>query len=143
MPILTRRGFVKSAAAGTATLRGSLSRLASRVIQGGHKTDAGNAASAGEFFGQVSPLEAELDRQEIYKLLGFATMSGEDPLRLWQRLKNTQTWRVGPVSPDSWSGSVFIADDADIFAFRTLSLPEAWLKESQPENRASYCGQHF
>jgi len=70
-------------------------------------------------------------------------MSGEDPLKLWQRLKNTQHWRVGPLSPDSWSGSVFVADDTDTFAFRTLSLPDAWLKDSQSSNHAEYCAKHF
>ena len=52
----------------------------------------------------------ELTPQEIHRLLGFATMTGEDPLKLWQRLQNTKGWRVGPLAPDAWSGCVFIAD---------------------------------
>jgi hypothetical protein len=84
-----------------------------------------------------------LDKGEIYRLLGFATMTGEDPLKFWQRLKDTQSWRVGPLSPDSWSGSVFVADDADIFAFRTLSFPDAWLKDSPSGKQAEYCAKHF
>ena len=89
----------------------------------------------------------DLPRAEIYRLLGFATMSGEDPLKMWQRLRNTQVWRVGPLSPDAWSGSVFIADDADIFGFRTLSIPAAWMNGYREGNRAEYAGklieQHF
>ncbi len=69
------------------------------------------------------------DVAEIYRLLGFATMSGEDPLTMWGRLKNTATWLVGPLSPDSWAGQVFIADHADIFAFRFLALPAAWSRQ--------------
>jgi hypothetical protein len=85
----------------------------------------------------------ELDKAEIYKLLGFATMTGEDPLRMWARLKAAKEWLAGPLSPDSWCGQVFIADHADIFAFRFLSLPPAWIKNYGGGNRAAYCGQQF
>jgi hypothetical protein len=80
---------------------------------------------------------------EIYRLLGFATMTGEDPLKLWARLHNTRQWLAGPLAPDAWSGQVFIADHADIFAFRFLSLPASWLKDAEPGKRAEYCGKHF
>ena len=70
-------------------------------------------------------------------------MTGEDPLKVWQRLRSTKQWRVGPLAPDAWSGCVFVADDADIFAFRTLSLPQAWLHGSPQGNRAEYCGKQF
>jgi hypothetical protein len=80
---------------------------------------------------------------EIYELLGFATMTGEDPLKMWERLRETEVWRVGPLSPDSWSGSVFIADDSDIFAFRTLSIPRAWMQDYTKGNRAEYSDGRF
>jgi hypothetical protein len=85
----------------------------------------------------------EVDKSEIYKLLGFATMTGESPLTMWARLRNTKEWLAGPLSPDSWCGQVFIADNADIFAFRFLSLPSVWVKESGAGKQAAYCGQHF
>ena len=40
--------------------------------------------------------------QEIYKLLGFATMSGEDPLKLWARLRPTSEWLLPPLSASSF-----------------------------------------
>src|SRR5579863_7934031 len=122
MLIVNRRAFVKWAGTAAAALWGSVTQLRSRVGPSSLRGEAADAAGSGEFSGAARPLETELDNQEVYRLLGFATMSGEDPLKLWHRLKNTTTWRVGPLSPDSWSGSVFVADDADIFAFRTLSL---------------------
>jgi len=69
--------------------------------------------------------------QEIYKLLGFATMSGEDPLKLWARLRPTSEWLAGPLAPDAWSGQVFVADHGDVFAFRFLSLPAKWMASAQ------------
>jgi hypothetical protein len=143
MLVSNRRGFVKRAGAVTTALWGSLTELRARAMGGGLGSEATAAPDSGEFLGEAMPLETALDNQEIYRLLGFATMSGEDPLKLWQRLKNTQQWRVGPLSPDSWSGSVFVADDADIFAFRTLSLPDAWVKDAPPAKHAEYCAQHF
>ena len=74
----------------------------------------------------------------IYRLLGFATMTGEDPLLMWARLKETKTWLAGPLSPDCWCGQAFIADHVDIFAFRFLSLPAAWMKDAHTDNRAAY-----
>ena len=129
MLALNRRGFVKSLGTATTALCGALTQLNARLQPGEFKNTAAALAPRGSL-PQASTLDAIVDKQEIYRLLGFATMTGEDPLKLWQRLKNTQNWRVGPLSPDSWSGSVFVADDADIFAFRTLSLPDAWLKDS-------------
>ena len=143
MPVLSRRSFVQWAGTATTSLWGSLTQLKARLQAEDFKSApvafSGGAAS----LAAANPVGATVDKQEIYRLLGFATMTGEDPLKLWQRLKNTQTWRVGPLSPDSWSGSVFVADDADIFAFRTLSLPDAWLKDSPSANHAEYCAQHF
>ncbi len=86
---------------------------------------------------------AEMPAAKIYRLLGFATMTGESPLTMWARLQNTKVWLAGPLSPDSWCGQVFIADNADIFAFRFLSLPAAWMKDHEYGNRAAYCGQQF
>ena len=38
---------------------------------------------------------AETSPAEIYRLLGFATMTGEDPLKLWARLRKTANgWPV-------------------------------------------------
>ena len=92
---------------------------------------------------QKISLSAPANATEVHELLGFATMTGEDPLRMWDRLRETEVWRVGPLSPDSWSGSVFVADDSDIFAFRTLSLPRAWMQDYTKGNRAEYCDGHF
>jgi hypothetical protein len=85
----------------------------------------------------------ETPRQEIYRLLGYATMTGEDPLKLWARLRPAQQWLAGPLSPDAWAGQVFIADHADIFGFRFLSLPPAWMEGAQPGRRAAFCASHF
>ena len=143
MLVLNRRGFVKWAGTATTGLWGSVTQLKARLKAGDFKGEATAIPGSGGSRAEARSLDATLDNQEIYRLLGFATMSGEDPLKLWQRLKNTQNWRVGPLSPDSWSGSVFVADDADIFAFRTLPLPDAWLKDSKAANRAQYCAKHF
>src|ERR1039457_3315962 len=67
---------------------------------------------------QAAANQTEASAAEIYRHLGFATMSGEDPLKLWARLRNTREWLVGPLAPDAWAGQVFIADHEDIFAFR-------------------------
>lgn len=82
--------------------------------------------------------------EAIRRLLGFATMTGEDPLDLWAKLKNTREWLAGPLSPDSWPGQVFIADHQDIFAFRFITIPASWLA-SMPNggNRAAWCGTQF
>jgi len=93
--------------------------------------------------GSEAAANQELEKAQIYKLLGFATMTGEDPVRLWARLQATREWLAGPLSPDSWCGQVFIADHADIFAFRFLSLPPAWIKDHGEGNRAVYYGQQF
>jgi hypothetical protein len=86
---------------------------------------------------------AETPPAEIYRLLGFATMTGEDPLKLWARLHNTRQWLAGPLSPDAWSGQVFIADHTDIFAFRFLSLPASWIRDAEQGKRAEYSAKHF
>ncbi len=98
------------------------------------------SASAGE---AASKSASEADKEQIYKHLGFATMTGESPLAMWARLRETRTWLAGPLSPDAWCGQVFIADHADIFAFRFLSLPAAWMKDQAREKRAAFCAEQF
>lgn len=90
-----------------------------------------------------APAERELAPAEIYQLLGFATMNGEDPLKMWARLRNTRQWLAGPLSPDSWPGQVFIADHEDIFAFRFLSIPASWMANCHEGNRAAFCSKQF
>jgi hypothetical protein len=121
-PAMNRRDWFKSTVLGAATVAGA-------------EMGAPDAAPAQE--------SQEVDKAEIYKLLGFATMTGEGPLTMWARLRNTKAWLAGPLSPDAWCGQVFIADNADIFAFRFLSLPSAWMKDYESSNRAAFCGQHF
>src|SRR6266446_5243767 len=81
--------------------------------------------------------------EEIHRLLDFATMTGEDPLRMWKRLRETQEWLAGPLAPDGWAGQVFIADHADIFAFRFLSLPETWMAGVGSGKRAEFADKNF
>lgn len=140
MPKLTRRGFMKIAGAAATAAYGR-----ENPAKSAHPADAaaatdGALAAASDAAGRVAE---DASPQEIYRLLGFAAMNGEDPLKLWARLRETNVWRVGPLSPDAWSGCVFVADDADIFAFRTLSLPEAWMRDYQKGNRAAYCASRF
>jgi hypothetical protein len=137
MLFLNRRGFVKWAGAATGAVLARVNRFTAQVP----RTNVGVEAEAVHSGGSVA--EPMLDPQEIYRLLGFATMSGEDPLKLWQRLEETHQWRAGPLSPDGWSGSAFVADDADIFAFRTLSVPDAWMKDYQKGSQAEYCAKNF
>jgi hypothetical protein len=84
----------------------------------------------------------QMSNEKICRLLGFATMTGEDPLKMWARLKNTHEWLVGPLAPDGWAGQAFIADHEDIFGFRFLSLPAAWLKP-QSGSTVQYCADNF
>ena len=88
---------------------------------------------------------SEAERSFIYKQLGFATMSGEDPLKMWARLQNTAHWLSGPLAADGSLGQAFIADHADIFAFRFTAVPEAWLKDFHPGKigKVRYCGERF
>lgn len=72
---------------------------------------------------------------EIYQLLGFATMTGEDPLKMWARLRETKQWLAGPLAPDGWAGQTFIADHVDIFAFRSLCIPAIWMAGYQTGKR--------
>ncbi len=80
---------------------------------------------------------------DIYRLLGFATMTGEAPQTMWARLKNTRRWLAGPLSPDAWCGQCFLADNSDIFAFRLLSIPEKWMAESSSATAAQFCREHL
>ncbi len=89
------------------------------------------------------PIEAALSDKEIYGLLGFATMTGEDPLRMWARLQATKQWLAGPPGADAWPGQVFVADHGDIFAFRFLSLPAGWMAPSQDNQRAAYYAKQW
>jgi len=86
---------------------------------------------------------AETPGEEIYRILGFATMTGEDPLKLWARLRPARQWLAGPLPPDAWAGQAFIADHADIFAYRFLSLPAAWMEGIEPGRRAAHCARQF
>lgn len=108
-----------------------------------------------------TPLEAEEERttsnrsptepshevsagdKEIYNLLGFATMTGEDPLRMWARLRETKEWLAGPLAPDAWPGQVFVADHGDIFAFRFMSLPAGWIAPAEGKQRAAFCAKQW
>lgn len=80
---------------------------------------------------------------QIYRLFGFATMTGEDPLAMWARLSNAKTWLAGPLSPDAWCGQCFIADNSDIFAFRFLSIPQQWMQGAKTGNSAAFCQEHM
>ena len=81
--------------------------------------------------------------KDIHRLLGYATMTGEDPLRMWARLRPTRQWLVGPLAPDAWPGQVFVADHADIFAFRFLTVPAAWTKGVAREGRLRHAVTNF
>ncbi len=85
----------------------------------------------------------EASTAEIHRLLGFTTMSGEDPLTLWKRLRPAKEWLAGPLAPDGWAGQVFVADHADIFGFRFLSLPQAWAAELPEAGPAAGCAGRF
>jgi hypothetical protein len=134
---LTRRGFFRWTGVAATAAYGQENRK-DRVAACNPEAPVKAAAPTPLDSGGEALSGATLPREDIYRLLGFTTMSGEDPLRLWQRLHDTQQWRVGPLAPDGWSGSAFVADDADIFAFRTLSLPDAWMRDYQKGNRAEY-----
>src|SRR5260370_14728434 len=110
---MNRRDWLKSALVGTAGLT-----VAKAQPPGTTPTEPDS----------VEPIESAAPQniEEIHRLLGFATRTGEDPLTLWARLRETREWLVGPLSPDGWAGQAFVADHADIFAFRFLSLPAAW-----------------
>jgi hypothetical protein len=140
MPRLTRRGFMKITGAAATSAYGQ-EKPKAHVASIDRDVSVEETASAEA--GPASERDATFSSQEIYRLLGFATMSGEDPVKLWQHLRETQIWRVGPLSPDSWSGSVFVADDADVFAFRTLSLPSVWMNACENGRWAEYCAKHF
>jgi hypothetical protein len=49
-------------------------------------------------------------------------------------LRNTRQWLAGPLASDGWAGQVFVADHADIFAFRLLVLPRIWA-ETRKDHR--------
>jgi len=86
MSRLTRRNFVKRAGV---TATAAFSRESLNI---GVRQIAVSGESAGSFPGsrQVASeaMERELAPQQIYHLLGFATMSGEDPLKLCTRPVN-------------------------------------------------------
>lgn len=98
---------------------------------------------AAESLPAPSTTALDVDKATIYRLLGFATMTGEDPLRMWARLKETKTWLAGPLSPDCWCGQTFIADHADIFAFRFVSVPSAWVADAHTDNHAAYAASNM
>lgn len=110
------------------------------LLKGGAATPA--LRLSGERAQAVSPEDA-VSAETIYRLLGFATMTGEDPLKMWARLRPTRQWLVGPLSPDAWAGQVFIADHADIFAFRFLTIPAEWTKGVAQEERLPHAAANF
>jgi hypothetical protein len=67
---LSRRGFVKSAGAATAAFLGKANQFTARLSRSDMRGDA-EAVDSGALVA-----EASSDHQEIYRLLGFATMSG-------------------------------------------------------------------
>jgi hypothetical protein len=101
-----------------------------------------NAAKVAGVAKAPEPMEEPASKAEIYRQLGFATMTGEDPLKMWARLKNAREWLAGPLAPNGWAGQAFIADHADIFGFRFLSLPAAWMKP-QSGSIVQYCAGNF
>jgi hypothetical protein len=125
---VNRRDWFKSTLAGAAALTVRKSERGMGAI-GRAATERGSAAPA--------------NAAQIHNLLGFATMTGEDPLKMWARLQETQQWLAGPLSPDSWAGQVFIADHADIFAFRFLSIPDPWMAGAEPGKRADFAARQF
>jgi len=88
---------------------------------------------------EIAPKSAS----EIYQLLGFATMTGEDPLKMWARLRETKQWLAGPLAPDGWAGQTFIADHVDIFAFRFLCIPAIWMTGYQTGKRIDFAAERF
>jgi len=125
---MNRRDWLKSVIVSTAA-------LASRKAE----TSEATPATSVEAIESTTPQTIE----EIHRLLDFATMTGEDPLRMWKRLRETQEWLAGPLAPDGWAGQVFIADHADIFAFRFLSLPETWMAGVGSGKRAEFADKNF
>ena len=88
------------------------------------------AAARPDFVPAGSSAPPEYDSAEcekIYRLLGYATMSGEDPLALRSRLRPARTWLTGPLARDGSLGQAFIADHQDIFGFRFAPLAPQWL----------------
>ena len=90
----------------------------------------------------AAPVAAETP-EEIRRLLGFTTMTGEDPLKVWARLQPTKQWLAGPLSPKGWAGQTFIADHADIFSFRFLMVPAVRLQGAPEGKLGEYCAKNF
>ena len=129
---MNRRDFFRgSMLAGLAAKMPAWAALSGAKVAGVAKASEAAAAA-------VEPAS----KAEIYRLLGFATMTGEDPLKMWARLKNTREWLAGPLAPNGWAGQAFIADHADIFGFRFLSLPAAWMK-LRSGSAVQYCANNF
>lgn len=125
---MNRRDWLKNTIVGTAALTLGKGQLSTTTPPG-----------SVEAFESASPQNID----DIHRLLGFATMTGEDPLTMWKRLRETREWLAGPLSPDAWAGQVFIADHSDIFAFRFLSIPAAWMAGSEPGKRAEFAATQF
>jgi len=126
---VNRRDLFKATLAGAATL----------ALEGSAVSNASEPVATSATIKAVASLSAA----EIYKLLGFATMTGEDPLKMWARLRETQQWLAGPLSPDGWAGQAFIADHADIFAFRFVCIPAFWMASYQTGNRVEFAAERF
>jgi hypothetical protein len=138
-----RREFLGSIAA-LAALAGAPNAAKTEGLLAASSSEIPNLGPTDGLPPDLSTVEAT-GKAEVYKLLGFAPMSGEDPLALWARLRNTTEWLVGPLSPDGSLGQVFVADHKDIFAFRFAPVPTAWMKDYSPDKstRVRYCGEHF
>lgn len=128
---MNRRDWLKSALAAS-TVRGNAGALS--------HADRNPGATAAEPLQTAAQIEQP---KKIYDLLGFATMTGEDPLAMWARLKDTKAWLAGPLSPDAWCGQCFIADNIDIFGFHFLCVPDKWMESASVSNFAAYCQQHI
>src|SRR6266851_3603905 len=120
--------------------KGTLAGAAALAIEGPQQMVSVPENTASEM---ITEIGAVPNAQEIHRLLGFATMTGESPLTMWGRLHETKQWLAGPLAPDAWAGQVFIADHADIFAFRFLSLPESWMAGVASGKRAEFAAKNF
>lgn len=68
--------------------KGTLAGAAALAVGGSEPVVGATERVATEGAKAATPASAA----EIYKLLGFAPMTGEDPLKMWSRLRETQHW---------------------------------------------------
>ena len=72
MLVLNRRGFVKWAGTATTALWGNVTQLKARLKTGDFNGEATATPGSGGSLAEVGTLDATLDNQEIYRLLGFS-----------------------------------------------------------------------